>query len=243
MKLENRTAIITGAAGKGMGRSIALTLASEGANVVVNYNRSKSEADKIVQYISSNNGNAISVKADIFNKSGCDDLINVALEKFKGIDILVLGPGSNWNMESIDKLEPGKSFANVHNEVSPIFHFFPGILPIMYKKEWGRIIGIASLIDPPPPSYSYNVAKKARINALLLAKSDAWKHGVTINIISPGPVEHIDLLESAIHLSEHKSEWIERANITPQDIGETVLFLCSDEGRFITGTEIHYGWK
>ena len=243
MKLKNKTAIVTGAAGKGMGRSIALTLAREGANVVVNYNRSREEAENIVQYINSNNGRALSVKADIFSKAGCDELINAALEEFQGIDILVLGPGSNWNTESIDKLDPVKSFANVHNEVSPIFHFFPGVLPIMYKKGWGRIIGIASLIDPPPPSYSYNVAKKARTNALLLAKGDAWKHGVTVNIISPGPVGHIDQLKSAIQLSEHKSEWTERADITPQDIAESVLFLCSDEGRFITGTEIYYGWK
>ncbi|KPL15734.1 MAG: hypothetical protein AMS26_06780 [Bacteroides sp. SM23_62] len=243
MKLINKTAIVTGATGSGMGRSIALTLAREGANIVINYNKNKGNAEEIVQYIKRNNSNVIAVKANIFIDKECDNLVNETIKQYGKVDILVIGPGADWNMESIDNLNIEKSLIDINNEISPVYYFFPKVLPLMYQQKWGRIIGISVLTYPPSPSYSYNVAKQARTSALLSASNEAWKNNVTINVISPGPVNHIEQFDKAINLVNKNDEWINRKNITPQDIAETVLFLCSEEADYISGTEINLKFK
>ncbi len=204
MTLANKTAIVTGATGNGMGRSIALTLAREGANVVINY-RKNSWIHKQYQ-----KANAISFKADIFNDRECKKLIDTTIKQFGSVDILVVNPGANWNMESIDNLNVENSLTDVKNEISPIYHFFPKVLPIMYQQKWGRIIGISMTSNPPSPSYSYNVAKQTRTNAMLAASQEAWRNNVTINVISPGPVGHIDQLDKAIDFLNNNDEWIKK---------------------------------
>ena len=243
MKLRGKTAVVTGSAGKGMGRSIALALAREGANVVINFRKSKEEAEKIVDYINSKFIDACAIKADIFNQEECNLLIDETIKRYNSLDILIINPGAGWNMESIDKLNASNSLNDINYEIAPIYNFFPRVLPVMYKQKWGRIIGISLLQDPPSPSYSYNVAKRARTNALLSASSQAWENNVTINILSPGPVGHIDQFEKAIELNEKTNMWTNRINISPQDVAESVLFLCSEEASYISGTEINFRWK
>jgi 3-oxoacyl-[acyl-carrier protein] reductase len=243
MKLLGKTAVITGSAGKGMGRSIALALGREGANVVINYRKSKTEAEKIVNHINSSFVEACAIKADIFNQKECNLLIDETINRYNNIDILIINPGANWNMDSIEKLKASNSLNDINNEIAPIYYFFPKVLPIMYKQKWGRVIGISVLQDPPSPSYSYNVAKKTRTSALLSASFQAWENNVTINILSPGPVGHIDQLDKAIELNEKSNMWTDRTNISPQDIAESVLFLCSEEASYISGSEINFRWK
>ena len=243
MTLKNKTAIVTGASGNGLGRSIALTLAKEGANVVINYNKNKSKANEVVRYIRGNNGIAVAVKANIFIDKECDNLVNETINQFGNVDILIIGPGAGWNMEPVDDLNIKKSLADINNEILPVYNFFPKVLKAMYRQKWGRIIGISVLASPPSPSYSYNVAKRSRANALLMASDEAWKNNVTINVLSPGPVNHIEKFDEAINLTNKDEDWINRKNITPQDIAETVLFLCSEEAAYITGTEINFQFK
>ena len=243
MKLTNKTAIVTGASGNGLGRSIALTLAKEGANMVINYKNSKNKADEIVQYIRANNGNSIAVQANIFEEKGDNILVRETIEQYGKVDILIIVPGAGWHVESVDNLDIEKSLTDLNNEVSPVYHFLPKVLPIMYQQKWGRIIGISVLANPPSPSYSYNISKRARTEALLLVSSEAWKNNVTINVLSPGPVAHIEQFDTAIHLAAKEDEWKTRKNITPQDIAETVLFLCSEEAAYIIGTEMNFRFK
>ncbi|MHC4459506.1 MAG: SDR family oxidoreductase, partial [Planctomycetota bacterium] len=100
---------------------------------------------------------------------------------------------------------------------------------------WGRVIGIALLPPYDSPAYSYNVGKAARVHALLKARDEAWRHGVTVNIIAPGPVTAIEGLTEAIEQCEHGLTWQRRPSASPQDIAESVAFLCSDAGQYITG--------
>lgn len=93
MNCENKIAIVTGAAGNGMGRSIALTLAREGASVVVNYRTSEETAKVIVETIRAQGGKAIPVAADIFTPEGCRHLVDTACEAFGQVDICIIGPG------------------------------------------------------------------------------------------------------------------------------------------------------
>jgi NAD(P)-dependent dehydrogenase (short-subunit alcohol dehydrogenase family) len=235
MELKDKVALVTGSAGKGMGRSIALTLAREGAKVAVNYHTSKNQAQAIVDHIESGAGNAIAVQADVFEADDCAHLVDATIEHFGQIDICVVNPGAGWHPEPVDMLDSSAAIEDIQHEVAPFFHLMPLVLPQMYKRKWGRVIGIALLPPYDSPAYSYNVSKAARTHAMLQARDQAWLNGVTVNIIAPGPVPAIESLSEAIEQCQHGPAWQKRSNTSPQDIAESVAFLCSDAGRFITG--------
>jgi len=235
MTCEGKVAIVTGAAGSGMGRSIALTLARENAKVVVNYRTSGESAKTIADHIESRGGSAIAVQADVFEADGCKKLVDAAVERFNQVDICVVGPGGGCHPEPIDRLNPTATLEDVHRETAPLFYLMPLVLPDMYKRKWGRLIGIALHPTKLPPAYSYNVGKAARAQALLLAQNQAWSCGVTVNIIAPSPVPAIKSLEEAIEQCDHGPSWQKRTTTSPQDIAESIAFLCSEAGRFVTG--------
>ncbi len=240
MLCEHKVAIVTGAAGNGLGRSIALTLAREGASVVVNYLTSAESAKSIVGHIESQEGNATAFRADITKQDECKALVDTALGTFGQVDICVVGPGGGWHPESIDKLEPASALDDAYRELAPLYSLMPLVLPGMYRQKWGRFIGISLLLSKPSPSYAYDSGKAARTHALLRASDQAWPHGVTTNVISPGPVAPLENLEEAIELCQHGAQWKKRQNVTPQDIAESVAMLCSESGRFITGCELPF---
>lgn len=240
MVCKGKTAIVTGASGKGMGRSIAMTLAREGANIVINYLSNEARAIETVQFIKNHGGNAEAIQGNVFSKEDCGKLADSAISSFGRIDICIIGPGAGWNPEGLLKLNPQAAIKDVSQELAPVYNLLPLVLCDMEKRKWGRIIGIASNMTIPSPSYSYNAAKSARIEALKLAVGSAWEIGVTVNVIAPGPVNEIAGIEQAYGYCMHKSGWHERKGITPQDIAESAAFLCSDSARYITGCVLPY---
>ena len=241
MTCEGRVAIVTGAAGSGMGRSIALTLAREGASVAVNYRSGEGAAAAVVDHIRSRGGSAVAVQADVFLSDGCRDLVDATVEQLGGVDICVIGPGGGWHPEPIESLDSAAALEDAAHELAPLFHLMPLVLPGMYERNWGRLIGLAQARPPhASPAYAYNVGKAARADALLLAGREAWQHGVTVNVVAPGPVARIEDLAQAAEQCDHGEAWRNRATTSPQDIAEGVAFLCSDAGRFVSGCELPY---
>jgi len=240
MMCDGKTAIVTGAAGKGMGRSIALTLAREGASVVVDYLTSSDSAAAIVAHIEKQGGRAFAFQADITQQDQCRALVDATIKAFGHLDICIIGPGGGWHQEPVDKLDSAAALDDAHKELAPIYHLMPLVLPGMYERKWGRLITIA--LAPPYncPAYAYNVAKAARAHAMLLACDSAWAGGVTVNTIGPGPVPEIASLQLAVEQCEHGPAWQDRTTASPQDIAESVAFLCSAAGDFISGAVLPY---
>lgn len=237
---DGRVAIVTGASGEGIGRSIALTLAREGASVVVNYRSNHDRAAAVVDAIEGRGGKAYAVAADIFEPTGCQALVDVTLSQFGQVDICVVDPGGGWHDEPIEALDAAGALEDLHHEVAPLYYLMPRVLPGMIERHWGRLIGIGLHPTKLPPAYAYNVAKAARAEALRLAQDQAWPHGVTVNTIGPGPVGPIGSLEEAIALCDHAELWRDRTNVSPQDIAEGVAFLCSEAANYVTGCTLPY---
>ncbi len=240
MKSDLRTAIITGACGTGMGRSIALTLAKNGYCVVINYRTNQTEADTIVSYIRKQGGTAIAVQADVFQKEDCTRLITTTRNCFGRIDCCIIGPGADWHPEPLTDLKPEDALHDMYQEVAPIYYLLPPILSDMKSRGFGRIIGLASNLDIPSPAYSYNAAKSARIQTLLLAAKDVFSMGITVNVICPGPVNARPDFNEACGHCEHNDIFQNRTEILPQDIADGVAFLCSDSARYISGCVLPY---
>lgn len=243
MNCAGKVALVTGASGSGLGRSIALTLAREGAEVVVNYRSSDAEAQRVVEVIESRGGKAWAVQADIASGDDCRQLVNTVMAKTGRIDICVIGPGGGWHPEGLTELDPEQALEDLRQEAEPVLRLMRFVLPGMYERGWGRLIGLGSHPTKPSPAYAYNLGKAARKEAILLAEDQAWAHGVTVNVIAPGPVDGIPTLESAVEQSEHGDAWTQRVNVTPQDIAEGVSFLCSEAGRFVTGCVLLYWFR
>jgi 3-oxoacyl-[acyl-carrier protein] reductase len=240
---QDKVALVTGAAGQGMGRSIALTLAREGAHVVVNYRTGRTEAEDVCSAIRKAGGRAVAAQADVGTDDGCRALVEAATGQFGRLDICVVNPGAGWHPEPPDKLDAGAALADAQAELAPMYHLLPLVLPGMAERQWGRIIGLCVNRSPASPSHAYNVAKAARREALLGTVRPAWKSGVTVNIIAPGPVDPVADLGTATDLCGYGPAWAGRANVTPQDIAEGVAFLCSDAGQFVSGCEMTYVFK
>ncbi|UCD50926.1 MAG: SDR family oxidoreductase [Phycisphaerales bacterium] len=243
MMCSGKVAIVAGAAGKGMGRSIALTLAREGAKVVVNYRTSADSAAAIVAHIERRGGRALAFAADVNDPDQCRALVEAATQTFGQVDICIIGPGAGWHPESIDRLDAAGALDDVQKELAPIYHLMPLVLPGMYERKWGRVIALA--LTPPynSPAYAYNVAKAARAAALSIARDAAWSKGVTLNTIGPGPVGEIATLDEAIEQCDHGPAWQQRGTTSPQDVAEGVAFLCSDAGNFISGAVLPYLYR
>ncbi len=243
MQCEDRAALVTGGS-SGISRSTALTLAREGASVVVNYRRSKKDADSVVSAIKENGGRAIPVKADIQTEDGSRDLVDAAIKAYKRIDILVISPGGGFNPQPFHRLDAAEAIEGVVHEVTPAFRLMRLVLPKMYRRKWGRVIGMGQHPTKAyQPAYAHNVAKVSRNQLMLLAaEGETWHNGVTVNVIAPGPVDAAKSIEEAVELCNHGKAWSNRTNTSAQDIAETIAFLSSEAGRFITGCVLPFSF-
>ena len=232
-----KVAVITGSAGNGIGRSTAFSLAKEGYSIIVNYRSDERSAESVCTYIKKNGGKASSVKADVFIEDDCNYLIEETIRLYQSIDACVIGPGAGWNPEQPVDLNPQNALSDVLQEIKPIYYLLPKVIKQM-KNKGGCIIGIASNPDLPSPAYSYNVAKNSRIDAFLGLVDTCWKKRIRVNLVAPGPVDHFESFKSAIDAFETK----DHNKISPQDIAETISYLCSDKGSFITGNVIKYSF-
>ena len=134
---KERVAIVTGAAGQGMGRSIALTLAREGAAVVVNYLNSEPQASAIVGHITSRGGAALKVKADVASPDGCEALVKESLNRFGKVDICIVGPGGGWHPGPAHQVDVNAAMDDVRRELVPLYSLMKLLLPQMYDRQWG----------------------------------------------------------------------------------------------------------
>lgn len=234
---EGRVALVTGAS-RGIGRSAALTLAREGAAVVVNYLNNREDAEAVVSAVEAMGQSAISVQADVQTETGCRKLVESTISAFHRIDVLVISPGAGFEPSPFHELDAEAAVMDVQREVSPAFHLMRLALPAMYKRKWGRVIGMGQhLTKAHQPAYAHNAAKNSRTNLFLLAaEGETWANGVTVNVIAPGPVQvGMDSIDVAVNFCRHGAGWTGRKNTSAQDIAEAIAFLSSENGRFITG--------
>jgi NAD(P)-dependent dehydrogenase (short-subunit alcohol dehydrogenase family) len=215
-------------------------LAREGASVVVNYRSSEGSARAILEHIHERGGEALAVQADVFKADGCRRLVEETLARFGQVDICGIGPGAGWHPEPPHQVDAAGALQDVHQELAPIYHLLPLLLPGMYERGWGRVIALSLEPGYGSPAYAYNVGKAARTQALLLARDEAWRHGVTLNVIGPGPVSEIDSLDEAVEQCDGGPAWQNRPALSPQDVAEGVVLLCSEAGRFLSGNVLTY---
>lgn len=240
-KLNGKVAIVTGAS-KGIGASVALHLADEGAAVIVNYVSSKEGADRIVSQIIHNGGKAVAVQANLSNKADIQRLFSESHKAFGKLDILINNAGTY-------------EFASLEEITTEHFHkmFDLNVLGVLLASQeslkyfgpsGGSIINISSVASTfTPPTTAVYSASKAAVDALtkVLGKELGARH-IRVNSVNPGMIETEGLHSTGIADSDFRKNIESQTPLgrigQPQDIAKAVVFLASDDASWISGESL-----
>ena len=248
MELKGRTALITGSTGSGMGRSIAFRLASEGANIILNYGThhrtgqalrdAEENANKVANVVEELGGEPLVFPADTREPDQVKAMVDAGIERFGAIDILVNNAGGEWLILDITEIEPDHWRSVLQAEIDGAFYCIKSVLPGMRERRWGRIINISiegALNWAGGLAEDYALGKAARTWMVRAWAKRELKHGITINAIEPGPIADMKL-EEAIDAVKDGEAWRKREKPVSHDIAELIAFLCSEKARFISGS-------
>ncbi len=235
-EFEGKVALITGAS-RGIGRAIAINLAKNGANIVINYNSNLKAAKKTQKLVANEEVKSEIIKADVSKEKDIKYLIRQTKKKLGHIDFLVTNAGIA--LISKDPLELNyntwkKTMAtNVDGTLLPI----KAVLPGMLKRKYGRIVCITSIagLGMRPNMITYGTSKAAVI-ALVRNMSAAIAPHVRINSVAPGLIETdmIESLDKKTRKNMIDSTPLKRIG-KAEDIANTVCYLLSEKSDFTTG--------
>lgn len=235
-----RTAIVTGGS-RGIGKAIALELASKGINIVLNYRNSEEEANKVEKEIKELGVEVITVKADISNIDDVQNLVNKAKEKFGFIDIMVNNAGITKDSLILRmKEEDFNSVVDVN--MKGVFNCLKCITPVMIKQKSGKIINMASVVGivGNAGQVNYAASKAGVIGMTKSLAKEIGSRGITVNAVAPGFIE-TDMTDN---LSEKYKEELKKSIPLKklgkvEDVANLVAFLASEDADYITGQVIN----
>ena len=239
--LKDKTALITGAS-RGIGRAIAVTLASLGANIVVNYARNEEAAQETVKTLCRQGVRAFPFQANVGDPKAIDDLVLAGLQEFGHIDILVHNAALGA-FKPVHQLKLNQWELSLDVNSKALLLLSQKVLPSMEQKGQGHIIAISSLgAHRFIPNYGAIGISKAALEALVkyLAVEFAPK-GIRVNCVSGGLVE-TDAVKSFPQYASFKNEIAQRTPGKriglPEDLARVVGFLVSPESDWIYGQTI-----
>lgn len=240
MKLEGKTAIITGA-GRGIGKAIAQRLALEGANIVINDIPTSTDADQTAAEIIKNGGKAIVCKGDVRSFEDMTKLVKKAQEAFGSVDILINNAGITrdgllvrMSEEDWDKV--------ININLKGAFNCTKAVAKVMMKQRSGKIVNISSVVGVMGNigQANYSASKAGLIGLTKSTARELAARGINCNAIAPGFIESDMTKQLADTVKEEYLKNIPLKKFgTPADIASAVVFLVSDDAKYITGQVLH----
>jgi 3-oxoacyl-[acyl-carrier protein] reductase len=232
--LQDKVAIITGAS-RGIGKAIALALASEGASVAINYASSSAAAEAVAADIQGMGGQAIALQSDVSKPDQVDSFIAAVMEKWGRVDVLVNNAGITRDTLLLRmNLEDWQAVIDLN--LTGVFLCTKAISKIMLKQRSGRIINIASVAGQMgnPGQANYSAAKAGVIGFTKTVAKELSTRSITVNAVAPGFIE-TDMTEGL--KADEILKFIPLGRYgKPEEIAGMVKFLAADPAAaYITG--------
>lgn len=238
--LEGKIAVVTGAS-RGIGRAIALRLASQGAVVIVNYNGSKERAEEVRAEIEAAGRSAVLYQCDVSDYGSCETFIKDVVERYHRLDILINNAGITRD-SLLMKMSEDDFDKVIDTNLKGAFHTIRFASRQMIKQRSGRIINMASVVGVTGNVGQANyAASKAGVIGLTKAASREFaSRGITVNAIAPGFIE--------TDMTDVLSDKVKEASVAqiplgvfgkPEQVAAAAAFLASEEAGYITGQVLH----
>ena len=239
MSEKIKTALITGGA-KGLGRAIAIAMAKDGINVIINFKSSKSAAEEVAKLIKNNGGVARTVQFDVGDVDQVDAKIKEVSEDVGGIDILVNNAGII--QDGLVLRMDNSSWNNViETNLSGAFFCSRAVLRKMVSNRWGRIINIGSVVGERGNAgqVNYSASKAGLIGFTKALSKELAARNITVNIVNPG---YVETETTSVLTEQQKNQWLSLIPVgrfgESEEIANLVSFLASNKASYITGQVI-----
>jgi 3-oxoacyl-(acyl-carrier-protein) reductase len=238
--IKGKVAVVTGAA-KGIGRAIALRLAKEGANIVINYRSDSESLKELVSEIESFGSKVVTARGDVSSFSDAKNIMEKAVDAFQTINILVNNAGITRDGLMLRMKE--EDFDRVIEvNLKGAFNCIRHVSPIMVKKRTGKIINISSVvgITGNAGQVNYSAAKAGIIGLTKSAARELASRKINVNAVAPGFINTsmTEILPQKTKENILNSIPLKRIG-SPEDIANTVAFLASSNADYITGQVIN----
>lgn len=235
-----KTAVVTGAS-RGIGRAIALKLAQDGANVVVNYSGSQAKAEEVVAEIKALGQQAIAVQANVANADEVKALMGAAMHAFGSIDILVNNAGITRD-NLLMRMKEDEWDSVMDTNLKGVFLCTKAVARQMMKQRAGRIINVASIVGVAGNAgqANYVAAKAGVIGLTKTTAKELAARNILVNAVAPGFI--------ATDMTEELPQDVKEAMLTqiplaklgqPEDVANVVAFLASEGANYMTGQTLH----
>ncbi|MDD6770531.1 MAG: 3-oxoacyl-[acyl-carrier-protein] reductase [Inconstantimicrobium porci] len=238
--LNGNCAVVTGAT-KGIGRAIAVKLASLGADIVINYRSSLEEAERLKEEIENLGVKTLLVKADVSIAEEAENLINEAKKCFGKVDILVNNAGIvKDNLILRMKMEDFSKVVDVN--LKGTFNCLKYVSPIMLRQKKGKIINISSVVGivGNAGQVNYAASKAGVIGMTKSLAKELGSRGIQVNAVAPG---YINTAMTQGLNEKVKDEMLKVIPLKkfgePEDVAKVVGFLASEDADYVTGQVIH----
>jgi 3-oxoacyl-[acyl-carrier protein] reductase len=238
MKLAGRAAVVTGSS-RGVGRNVALALAKEGADVLINYSSSEGSAMEVVEAIRKLGRKSVAVKADVVIKSEVENLMDTAKKEFGRLDIIVNNAGFT-RPAMLTKMTEEQWDAVVDAHLKGPFLCIQAASKYFQEQNYGKVINVSSVagLVGTVGQVNYSAAKGGILSFTKSVAREMARYNVCANVISLGIVE-TDMTAKIRHDEKLKEIYLNRILMkrfgTADDISPAFVFLASSESDYITG--------
>ena len=239
MRLKGQVALVTGAS-RGIGEVIALHLAKEGVKVAVNYHTGAEAASMVVSAITSAGGEALPVGADVSQEKDTISMVDQVIQTWGQLDILVNNAGITRDKLLI-RMTAEEWDAVINVNLRGAYICTKTALPHMIRRRRGRIVNISSIVGVSgnPGQANYAASKAGLIGFTKAMAREVASRNITVNAVAPGYITTTMVQQLSDLVQKRILDKVPMARFgTPEDVAETVVFLCTDSAGYITGQVI-----